>query len=37
MKIAAIIAVGVGYGAALATGSPWALLPILLLAPLVIR
>jgi hypothetical protein len=37
LAILAFIAVGVGFGAALATGSPWALLPILLLAPVVIR
>ena len=37
MQVAAIITVGVSFGAALATGSPWALLPVLLLAPIVIR
>ena len=37
MRILAIITVGASFGAALATGSPWALLPVLLLAPIVIR
>ena len=37
LAILAFIALGAGLGAAFATGSPWALLPVLLLAPFVIR
>jgi hypothetical protein len=37
MRTAAFIALAAGFGAAAATGSPLALLPILLLAPFVIR
>jgi phosphate starvation-inducible protein PhoH len=37
MRTIAFIALAAGFGAAAATGSPWALLPILLLAPIVIR
>ncbi len=37
MRILAFIALGAGLGAAFATGSPWALVPVLLLAPFVIR
>lgn len=37
MRILAFIALGAGLGAAFATGSPWALVPMLLLAPFVIR
>ena len=37
LVIIAFIALGAGLGAAFATGSPWALLPVLLLAPFVIR
>lgn len=36
MRTLAFIALGVGFGAALATGSPWALVPALILAPIVI-
>lgn len=37
MRILAFIVLGAGFGAAAATGSPWALLPVILLAPFVIR
>jgi hypothetical protein len=37
MRTIAFIAVACGFGAAAATGSPWALLPVLLLATFVIR
>lgn len=37
LAILAFIVLGAGLGAAFATGSPWALVPVLLLAPFVIR
>lgn len=37
MRTLAFITLGAGFGAAFATGSPWALLPVILLAPFVIR
>lgn len=37
MKAIAFVTLAAGFGAAFATGSPWALLPILLITPLVLK